>query len=93
MPGLSGSCEDVDQFGEIVGRLWAQGPFQALVIEPHPGVTAVCPHPHGNGLAIVAERHGAGNDQHFAQKNAESAYSPTAPPQSNTLGPPLNVAV
>jgi hypothetical protein len=50
------------------------------VIKPHPGVTAVCPHPHGNGLAIdglakFAERHGAGNDQHFAQKSAERVQS------------------
>jgi len=94
VPGLSRRGVGVDESCEIVGRLGTQGPFQALVTKPHPRVTPVCTHPDGDSLAVdsfakFAEGHGAGNDQHFAQKITERAHSG---PQSRTVGPTLNVA-
>jgi hypothetical protein len=96
MSGLSRRGEGVDESRKIVGRLGTQGPFQALVTKPHPRVTPVCTHPDGDSLAVdsfakFAEGHGAGNDQHFAQKITERAHPGSVTPE-RTVGPPLNVA-
>jgi hypothetical protein len=68
--------------------LGAQGPLKVFVTEPHPRVTAVCPHfdrygPAVSGLAKIAKRHRAASDQHFAQKIAKRIQSGSVTPQQN----------